>query len=163
MEPPISERLTYMQSLFTGEQGDVKKYVDSLIDDAHFIVSIDDKGRISSFMAFIVGYSVPALFSRTDMYASPEKTIFLPTLVCESRSKAVWTKNGFQQALSLYKMLFLVLNINGNKTRFNTLGAMVSSNSLHAHLLDAIGFAKRASFSNAPAYSYNSDFYAKDI
>jgi hypothetical protein len=163
LEPPITERLTYMQSLFTGEQGDVVKYVDSLIEDAHFVVSVDDSGHIRSFMAFVVGYSVPALFTGTNDYSSPERTIFVPTLVCEAKSRGVWTKNGFQQALNMYKMLFSVLGMRENKRRFNTMGAMVSSSSLHAHLLDAIGFAKRASFSNAPAHHYTSDFYAKDI
>lgn len=170
MEPPITERTSYMQTLFTNQPGDVRRYVASLIEDAHFIVSVDAKGRISSFMAFVVGYSAPALMSADGggwsdpgSYVSPERTLFVPAVVCKSRGHGVWTKDGFQQALSLWKMLFTVLAERGNAGKFEIAGAQVDEGGLHSHLLDALGFARKASFSNLPYHSKNTALYARSL
>lgn len=165
IDPSMNERLTYMQSLFTGKPGDIRRYVDSIVEDAHFIVALDSKGRLSAFMAFIVGYSVPALSGKTSAYVSPESTAFVPLLLCKSskHGRGQWTKIGFQQALSLYKMLFTLLAQPDLVTPIELVGVMTTDTGLHPHLLEAIGFDKSAEFSNAPAHICNTEFYARPI
>lgn len=164
ISPPLTERLTYMQSLFTGKPGDVARYVDSIIEDAHFIIGLDSKGRLSSFMAFILGYSIPALGNTSpNTYVSPENTVFIPTVMCKSSTRETgrWTKVGFQQALSLYKMLFTIISSPSLTTPVELVGVMTTSNGLHPHLLDAIGMKKTASYENTPAQRYTTDYYAR--
>lgn len=162
MDPPIDRRLTYMQTLFTRDGGDIDKYVASLIEDAHFIVGLDGHGRISSFMAVIIGYSAPSLFSEGE-YVAPDHVVFVPTVVCDSKGGGRWTREGLNQALAAYKMLIRVLGLRENKGRFDIIGSLVASRDIHANLLDALGFGKRSSFSNAPDYPFTSDFYALRI
>lgn len=167
LEPPMDARVSYMQTLFTSEPGDVRKWVASLVEDAHFIVSVDQTGRVSSFMAFIVGYSAPALMTEGGTWAAPggyndpERTLFVPAVVCRSRGHGVWTKDGFQQAMALWRMLFTVLAEPGNSGMFDVVAAQVDDGGLHSFLLDALGFAKKASFSNLPYHSKATDLYAR--
>lgn len=165
IDPPMTERLTYMQSLFTGRPGDIRRYVDSIVEDAHFIVALDAKGRLSAFMAFIVGYSVPALGGANGAYVSPENTVFVPLLLCKSSNhgRGRWTKIGFQQALSLYKMLFTLLAQPDLVVPIDLVGVMTTDSGLHPHLLEAIGFDRAAEYSNAPAHACNTEFYSRPI
>ena len=167
LEPPMDARVSYMQTLFTNEPGDVRKWVASLVEDAHFIVSVDDAGRVSSFMAFIVGYSTPALmtgegsWSAPGDYTDPERTLFVPAVVCKARGHGVWSKDGFQQAMALWRMLFTVLAEPGNSGLFDVVAAQVDDGGLHSFLLDALGFAKKASYSNLPYSPKATDLYAR--
>lgn len=118
-------------------------------------------------MAFIVGYSTPALmtgegsWSAPGDYNDPERTLFVPAVVCKSRGHGVWSKDGFQQAMALWRMLFTVLAEPGNSGLFDVVAAQVDDGGLHSFLLDALGFAKKASFSNLPYSPKATDLYAR--
>ena len=150
-----------MQSLFAGDGGDVGKYVGSLISDAHFIMGLDDRGRVSSFMAFIVGYSAPSLLD-PDEFIPADEIVFVPIVMCDSLD-GQWTKKGFHQALSFYKILIEILKSPINANKFKIIGSMVESDGLNARMLDAIGFGKSAEYSNYPTHPYTTDFYALHI
>lgn len=163
LTPPTTERLTYMQTLFNGRNlGSIRRFVDSLVDDAHFIVSIDRGGNVNAFMAFVVGYSAPMLRAAGDVYVRPDRTIFIPCIMAESR-RGVWTRDGFQSVLDLYRYLFSTIMQPGNVERYDLIGAQSTSQSVHSSLLQSLGFALTASFSNAPAHPYNTEFYARPL
>lgn len=170
LAPPMTERTSYMQTLFTGNAGGVKQWVDSLIDDAYFIISVDAKHRITGFLPFIAGYSIPSIigsgkwsFGSPGDYVSPESTIYVPAIVCKcGRRPGIWTKGGFQQALGMWKMMFFILSKLA-KDGFSVVGVMVDDGGLHSFLLDALGFEKKAVFSNQPYHSKSTAVYAREI
>ncbi len=183
--PAMGVRTSYMETLFTREEGDLARWVDSLISDAQFIVIVDDKGKIKAFMAFIPGYSIPSLSTWTNdagasgmtdgYYVNPEQTVFVPVLVCECMTgrstrgtgrkgkPGMWTRTGLQQALGMWKMLLTVVSDPVNRKRFNVIAAQTTRDSLHAHLLDALGMSLRGRFSNLPYYAEDTEIYARMI
>lgn len=171
LDPPMDERTSYMQTIFTGSVGNVKQWVDSLIDDAYFIISLDGKRRITGFLPFIAGYSIPSIisddkwsFKTPGDYISPESTVYVPALVCAcGHRNGVWTRDGFQQALGMWKMMFEILSNKIVYDRFSIVGAMVDDGGLHASLLDALGFSKRAVFSNQPYHAKATAVYSKRL
>lgn len=170
LDPPVTRRTSYMQSIFTDSPGDVRRWVSSLIEDAHFIVSVDKTGKISSFLAFVVGWSSPAIMSgdgggwaSPGEYVNPERTVFVPALVCKSRGHGIWSKAGFAQALQMWRVLMAVLAEPDNASRFDLVGVQTSEGDLHSHLLDAMGFSCKATFSNLPYYSRKTAYYSKSL
>ena len=167
LNPPMSDRTSYMQTSFKGA-GDVRSYVNSIIQDAHFIITLDDKSMMTGFMAFIVGYSIPYVstldrggFRDPSTIVSPERTIFVPTLMCRSLKNAHWTREGFQQALSLWRMLFTILGADQNKGKYDCIGAMLDDGSLHAKILETLGFSCRAKLSNLPWHARSTAIYSR--
>lgn len=182
--PAMDKRTSYMETLFTNEPGDIPRWVDSLVEDAHFIVIVNSKGTIQSFMAFVAGYSLPSIATWSSnrrenlgegYYIAADRTIFVPVVVCECNmhtsnkgtgrkgKPGIWSRTGFQQALALWKMLLTVLADPRNRRKFSMIAAQTSWGSLHANLLDALGFSVRARFSNLPYYAEDTALFARMI
>lgn len=174
--PSMNVRTSYMETLFTKERGDIPRWVDSLVADAQFIVIVDSKGRIRSFMAFIPGYSIPSITTWTGggadfvdgYYINPERTVFVPVIVCECMERkgskpGQWTRIGLQQALAMWKMLLTVLSDPANHRKFDAIAAQTMSGGFHAHLLDALGMGCRAKFSNLPYYPEDTAIFARMV
>lgn len=167
MNPKLSDRTSYMQTTFTGE-GNVNAYVESLVQDAHFIIVLDADKRMTGFMAFIAGYSMSSIsnmqkggFSNPSKYVSPERVIYVPAIVCDSRFGGLWTKKGLQQAVSLWKMLFTIVSDKKNRNEYELIGSIVGKDSVHAHLLEALGFTCKSTMSNLPWHARASSIYAR--
>ena len=167
MSPPIHDRSSYMQTSFNGK-GDVRAYVESLVQDAHFIITLDEGKHMTGFLAFIVGYGVPYVstmgrggFKNPSDMASPERTVYVPALVCRSLDNGHWTKEGLQQALSLWRMLFTILQANQNKGKFDCVAAMADDGGLNSTMLTALGFSCRAVISNLPWHPRSTAIYSR--
>lgn len=183
--PVMDVRTSYMETLFTREKGDIPRWVESLVMDAQFIIIVNGKGMIQAFMAFIPGYSIPSLTTWTNdagsngmtdgYYVNPERTVFVPVLVCECMTgqsnrgtgrksrPGVWTRAGLQQALAMWKMLLTVISDPLNRRKFSVIAAQTTRDGFHAHLLDALGMSLRGRFSNLPYYPEDTEIYARMI
>lgn len=166
LKPTISEHAYYGQTLFTNmRMNDCSTWLKGLINDAHFIVSVDKNNNITGFMPFIAGYNIPALQVANDSgeYLNPERTIFIPAIVCECDQNGEWTKNGLGQAIGLLKTLFRIISSNNNITRFDTIAGLTFGGGLRNGLYHAAGFNKIVEFSNLPYHVENSVIYARNI
>lgn len=169
MNPPLTMRSSYMQTTFN-DMGDIRAYVESLIQDAHFIITLDSKNHITGFMAFIVGFSLPYLstmdkgaFTKPSDLVSPERTIYVPAVVCRSVHGGRWTREGFQQALSLWKMLFTIIRNDKNKSNYDLIGSMVDEGGVHSQLLETLGFTRKSVLSNLPWHARKTSIYSRPI
>ena len=144
--PSLADRVSYMQSCFPPNKGNIKDYVDSLTADAQFLKLTNPKGNIVALMAAIAGYSTPASTPKDATWISPERVVFIPLVMCQTGSRRKLTRAGFMQMQELYKELFSILQSDENKDRYDMVAVMVEEGSVHAGLLRAVGFTRTATF-----------------
>lgn len=144
--PSLADRVSYMQSCFPPNKGNIKDYVDSLTADAQFLKLTNPKGNIVALMAAIAGYSTPASTPKDATWISPERVVFIPLVMCQTGSHRKLTRAGFMQMQELYKELFSILQSDENKDRYDMVAVMVEEGSVHAGLLRAVGFTRTATF-----------------
>lgn len=156
VHPSLNDRVSYMQSVFPPDGGNVKDYVDSLAADAQFLKLTNPKGHVVALMAAIAGYSTPASTPKDSNWIDPERVVFVPLVMCQSGSHGKLTRAGFMQMQELYKELFSILQSDGNKDRYDMVAVMVEEGSVHAGLLRTVGFARTATFltENGETLSY---------
>lgn len=144
--PSLNDRVSYMQSVFPPNKGNVKDYVDSLAADAQFLKLTNPKGNMVALMAAIAGYSTPASTPKDSNWINPERVVFVPLVMCQSGSRRKLTRAGFMQMQELYKELFSILQSDENKGRYDMVAVMVEEGSVHAGLLRTVGFTRTATF-----------------
>lgn len=144
--PSLNNRVSYMQSVFPPDKGNIKDYVDSLVADAQFLKLTNPRGGIVALMAAIAGYSTPASTPKDANWINPERVIFIPLVMCQNGQRRKLTKTGFMQMQELYKEMFAILQSDENKDRYDMLAVMVQEGSVHAGLLRTVGFTRTATF-----------------
>lgn len=144
--PSLNNRVSYMQSVFPPNKGNIKDYVDSLVADAQFLKLTNPRGNTVALMAAIAGYSTPASTPKDANWINPERVIFIPLVMCQNGQRRKLTKAGFMQMQELYKEMFSILQSDENKDRYDMLAVMVQEGSVHAGLLRTVGFTRTATF-----------------
>lgn len=147
--PDLKKRVSYMQTHFNTE-GDVKSFVDSLVNDCRFLILTNPKtNNITSFMPVSLGFSIPCFTSDTPVV--PSEIAFIPLILAQRGDNNRITKIGFMQEQELYKALFDLLK----DSNIKLVATLVKEDSVDAALLRLVHFQRAYTFSiSGENYSY---------